>query len=237
MSALSTARSARSLTSDASRPPGPEDPVVRTASATPPSRSAPSSARGVFHRQVLPALLSHRRKPATVPEGYWPPGPASGASLLFACAWRGWTGHGIRGCSPRRWAGQAPPVDFCNHHGSPARPRTDPPPRGRQEITPCAADAGSHASCGAGPAERSLGQGPPRTGYPRQHLPMRLLAGKLCPDPMGSGTSCHEVAPASAGEDRAQGSGTRFPRIRRRPARNAPAASGLASDVHPRRRA
>lgn len=42
----------------------------------------------------------------------------------------------LRGSSPRRRADRAPPVDFCNHHGSPARPRTDQPPRDRPGLPP-----------------------------------------------------------------------------------------------------
>jgi hypothetical protein len=41
----------------------------------------------------------------------------------------GWTRNGNRSSSHRSQASLAPPVDFCNHCGSPAQLRSDRPPR------------------------------------------------------------------------------------------------------------
>jgi hypothetical protein len=68
-------------------------------------------------------------------------------------------------------------------------------------------------------------------GHRELHAPASASAAiarrELCPDPIGSGTSCHGIAPAPAGEAERRLRGTSFPRIRRRSARNAPAAPGL----------
>lgn len=143
MPALSAEHSARSPTSDAPCPPEREGPRVRTASATSPSRSAPSSARGVFHRQVLPALLARHGKPATVSRGLFAAGHGFRRLAPLRLRSEGPDRPGPPGFSPRCRAGRTPPVDFCNHHGSPAQPRIDPPPRGRPGVyPPCAAPCG-----------------------------------------------------------------------------------------------
>lgn len=49
--------------------------------------------------------------------------------------------------------------------------------------------------------------------------PLRSLAGELCPVPVGSGTSCHRSAPGLAGGAGRQVEEPKFPRIRRRTAR------------------
>ena len=88
-----------------------------------------SPVQSAFPRQVLPAARSraprgtrHRAPGANAFE------PASGASPSLLSLGRGWARRDIRSSSPRGRAGQALPVDFCNHHGSRTQPRIDAHP-------------------------------------------------------------------------------------------------------------
>ena len=129
--------------SDARVPIRPLSPTGRAVSVVPPSRDTPSSAQGAFPRQVLPASLARRRTPATVPGALPPPDrlPAPRRSSLAL----GKAGPAASSEAHTPAPGRSgAPVDFCNHHGSPARSRIDRPPRASPGVTSMAA-TGSRA--------------------------------------------------------------------------------------------
>jgi hypothetical protein len=135
-------------------------------------------------------------------------------------------------------AGQTPPVDFCNHHGSQARPQTLTrlPCTPRKGSPPCAAlrQAASHFRASAGRAFSNPGAG--MVLRARQHPSGRLLAGELCPEPIGPDTSCYGSMPALSRRSWTRRSGTMSPRSRRRTAHEAPSAQGHTIRSLPRRR-
>jgi len=181
-------------------PNGPLSPTDRADSAVSPSRGTPLSAQGAFHRQVLPASLARRRRPATVPGALPPPGrlPAPRRSSLSL----GRAGPAASSGVHHPGAGQV--RRSCRLLQSPrsSSTTTDEPttPRATPEVAPLRSGLRAAVRRDARPAKRSQSQGPPRTQCLRQRLPTRSLAGELCPDPIGSDTSRHGFAPASAGE-------------------------------------
>lgn len=135
-------------------------------------------------------------------------------------------------------AGQTPPVDFCNHHGSQARPRnlTHSPCAPRKGIPRRGVLAGGLAFAVQAPAELSRFQGPAWSLRARQRLSVRSLAGELCPGPVGPDTSCHRIVPATGRMSWSRRYGTMSPRFRRRTTHEAPSVQGLALRSLPRRR-
>lgn len=77
------------------------------------------------------------------------------------------------------------PVDFCNHHGSPARPRIDRPPR--TTLRSCLLAGCGQPCCWehqrARPAERSQSQGPPRTRTSPPAPPHAIARWRALPRP------------------------------------------------------
>jgi hypothetical protein len=143
------------------------------------SKTTSLSARGAFHRQVLPSPAFAAQGTRHRTRGLAAAEPASGTSPSTAFTRKG----------------EAPPVDFCNHCGSPAQLRSDRPPRGAQRVAPLRNDAGGPAPHDAAPAERARARG--RRGHrPRQRLLRDGSRRSFTPNPSSSGTSRHGLAPA-----------------------------------------
>jgi hypothetical protein len=105
------------------------------------------------------------------------------------------------GLSPSRSSGRVPPVDFCNHYGSRARPRTRlNAPHASPGVTPLrCANAGSHAPCGAKLAEVSRFRGRRGRNLAGASRARDSSRGELCPETIGSDTSCHELVSTPGG--------------------------------------
>jgi hypothetical protein len=132
--------------------------------------------------------------------------------------------RGIRGSSPRRRAGQALPVDFCNHCGSPAQLRSDRPPRASPRVAPLRRVAGGACTsrCSAGRAGSN--QGPPRAS-PSPAPPPRI-AEELYPEPKQLGHFMSRIRACAAKRARHRNKEP-CPAIRRRMAHKTPSAPGL----------
>lgn len=179
-----------------------------------------------FIDRCSPEKLALRGRTRHRSRGLATAGPASGASPPKALARMAGPAAAPRLITPKR-AGQAPPVDFCNHCGSPAQLRSDRPPRGRSRhelpvARPCGQPRTSRCKAGRASSE----QGPPRADCPRQHLPSDRSRRSFAPIRKGSDTSCRGVAPAPVGETRRRNK-EQFPRIRRRSAHETPSGQGL----------
>jgi hypothetical protein len=135
---LSAARSARRPTSDTPCPrPG------RAETGKSRLRRASVKQHDVFDSRCLPstgvprARLRETGNPPPLP-GSWDRGIGFQRHALLACAEKAGQGT-IPGLITPRPARPAPPVNFCNHCGSPAQLRWDRPPRGpHREFPPCA---------------------------------------------------------------------------------------------------
>jgi hypothetical protein len=190
--------------------PNPLTPHVQSEPASPDcegrSRRAPVKEHDAVSPRRLPSTCAPCAACASqetrhLSRGFAAFGSASDASPFFSSRLERLGPPRVPGLITLAPAGQTSHVDFCNHHGSPAQPRIDRPPRApSRALSPCTVDAGSLCTsrCAAGQAV----SGPGATGglTPSPAPPPRLLAGKLCPGPIGSDTSCHELAPAPAGE-------------------------------------
>lgn len=220
--------------SDARVPIRPLSPTGRAVSVVPPSRDTPSSAQGAFPRQVLPASLARRRTPATVPGALPPPDRLPAPRRSSLALGRAGPAASSEAHTPGEKAGQAllstsAITTVLRHdHGS-----TDHPAP-RLELPPWQPRAAVRwkPACTTGQAFSEPGA-TEDANVPASASQPRSLAGELCPDPIGSDTSCHGFAPAPAGEP---GAGCRgeSPRNRRRATRSA-ARSRVAAATPPRR--
>jgi hypothetical protein len=174
-------------------------PTGRADSTVPPSRDTPSSSLRRLPSTGAPCVACATQNARHRPRGFAAAGSASCASPLLAFAWMSWACRASRGSPPRRRAGQAllstsATTTVLQHdHGSTDPPRTTP---GVASMTLLRAAVRWISRTHDRPSGfRARGhRGRKR---PRQRLPSRSLAGELCPDPIGSGTSCHGFAPCA----------------------------------------
>jgi hypothetical protein len=126
--------------------------------------------------------------------------------------------RGIQGSSPQRRAGLAPPVDFCNHHGSPAQATERPTtPRIEPGAAPLRDGCGRPCTsrCKAGQAVSEPGATKDVTPSPAPSPAMTRREALPRPDRLGHLLSRNRAC--TGRRSRVQVRGTRFPRVRRRP--------------------
>jgi hypothetical protein len=213
-------------------PTGLWSPTGRADSAVPPSRGTPSSAQGAFHRQVLPASLARRRRPATVPGALPPPGrlPAPRRSSLSL----GRAGPAASSGVHHPGAGQVrracrllqPPRSSSTTTEGPTTPRATPglPPAQRFAGSRASGRTTGRAVSEPGTAEDAMSSpAPPHAMARRGALPR--------PDRLG-----HLLSRVRACVGRRAGRRMRdeSPRNRRQPARSA-VCSRAAAATPPRR--
>lgn len=120
------------------------------------------------------------------------------------------------------------PVDFCNHHGSPARPRIDRPPRatpGVASLTFLRAAVRWMTRTHDRPSGFSEPGATEDVNVPAS-ASLAIARWELCPDPIGSDTSCHGSAPCVGRRAAHRVSGT-SPHESAVERREAPPAQGL----------